>query len=436
MDISVFGIGYVGAVSAACLASDGHQVIAVDVNPLKVEMLNAGRSPVVETGLEEKIRQGIDSGRLRATVDGGAAIAASEISFVCVGTPSQANGSLDLGHVLRVCEDIGAALRGKTEFHVVVMRSTMLPGSMLGAVIPALEQASGKVAGQDFGVALYPEFLREGSAIADYYGASTIVFGVSEPRTEAALSAVCNGLHGRVHITSITTAEAVKYANNAWHAAKIVFANEIGAFASRQGIDSHEVMRILCTDDRLNISPVYLRPGFAYGGSCLPKDLRALLYKARSTDVALPMLEALAVSNAHQIQRAFDLVAATGKRRVALIGLSFKSGTDDLRESPAVELAKKLFGEGYDLKIFDHNVDHAKLVGSNLAFIKGTIPHLADLLSGDLEAVVAYGDVIVITHGDLGGASFPSLAPDKVVIDLVRLAAAVESGARYVGLCW
>lgn len=436
MDISVFGIGYVGAVSAACLASDGHRVIAVDVNPLKVGTLNAGRSPIVETGLEDLIRQGIDSGRLRATVDAVEAIGATEMTFICVGTPSQTNGSLDLGHVLRVCEEIGAALRAKDDFHVVVMRSTMLPGSMNGTVIPALERASGKVAGRDFGVALYPEFLREGSAIADYYGASTIIFGVTEPRTEAMLGQISSGLKGTVHVTAIATAEAIKYANNAWHAAKIVFANEIGAFTGGLGIDSHEVMRILCADDRLNISPVYLRPGFAYGGSCLPKDLRALLYKARSTDVVLPMLESLAVSNTRQIQRAFDLVAATGKRRVSLIGLSFKSGTDDLRESPAVELAKKLFGEGYDLKIFDHNVDHAKLMGANLAYIQATIPHLADLLSSDLEAVAAHGDVIVIAHGDLGGAAFPALPSDKVVIDLVRLPAAERSGARYVGLCW
>jgi GDP-mannose 6-dehydrogenase len=436
MDISIFGIGYVGAVSAGCLSADGHRVTAVDTNPSKVDAINQGRSPIVEPGLEDLIRRGVAAGVLRATTDAAEAIRATEVSIICVGTPSLDNGNLDLGYVARVCEDIAAQLRDKPGFHTVVIRSTMLPGSMATIVRPALERISGKRAGDDFGLAIYPEFMREGTAIKDYYEAGAIIFGAVDHRTELLLRDLTDGLKGSVHVTDLATAEAIKYANNAWHATKIVFANEIGAFCRKFDIDSHEVMRILCADRRLNISPAYLRPGFAYGGSCLPKDLRALQYKAKTVDLEMPLLEALPRSNEAQIQRVVDLVRSVGSRNVGMVGLSFKGGTDDLRESPAVELAERLFGKGYKLRIFDRNVDYARLTGSNLSFIQTRIPHLSDLLTGDLAAVANQSDILVVTHGDLGGADFPKLRPDQVVIDVARVPGAATSGARYIGLCW
>jgi len=436
MRISIFGIGYVGAVSAGCLAADGHEVIAVDTNPQKAKMINDGIAPIVESGLPELIRDGARSGKLRATTDAVEAVMNSECSIVCVGTPSHGNGNLDLTQVARVCESIGAALAKKKDFHAVVIRSTMLPGSMRDVVKPALEKGSGRKVDQDFGLAIFPEFLREGSAIRDYREAGTVIIGVSEPKTEKILREINQGVPGQLHVTDLNTAEAVKYANNAWHATKVVFANEIGTFCKAHEIDSHKVMEIVCADRRLNISTAYLRPGFAYGGSCLPKDLRAVRYRAKTRDLNLPMLNALSESNDLAIQNVAEMVMGAGSRRVGLIGLSFKAGTDDLRESPAVGLAERLFGKGYDLKIFDANVNYSKLMGSNLSYIQNHIPHLSERLTDDLSAVAAHGDTIVVTHSDLGGAPFPTLKPEQTVIDLVRLPAAAQSGGRYIGLCW
>ncbi|MBX6740499.1 MAG: UDP-glucose/GDP-mannose dehydrogenase family protein [Acetobacteraceae bacterium] len=438
MHISVFGIGYVGAVSAACLANDGHSVIAVDTNHQKVETINAGRSPIVEEGLDELIRQGVENGRLYATMDGLRAISDSDLSFVCVGTPSLANGSLDLTYVVRVCEEIGRAIGKKRGFHSVVIRSTMLPGSMAGVVIPVLEKSSGKKMGTGFGVAIYPEFLREGSAIKDYYEAGTIILGAQDERTIALLREINARLPGCEFLMDPAAAEMVKYTNNAWHASKIVFANEIGSLCKALNIDSHQVMAAVCADTRLNISAAYMRPGFAFGGSCLPKDLRALLYKAKGLDVECPMIGSLLPSNERQIQRAFEMVQAAGNRRVGMIGLSFKGGTDDLRESPAVELAERLFGKGYDIRIYDYNVSYARLTGANLAFIQSRIPHLATLLADDLDEVVSHGDTLVVAHGDFGWERMPSaLREDQVLIDLTRLAEAQRpSRGRYEGICW
>ncbi|HVO02086.1 MAG TPA: nucleotide sugar dehydrogenase [Candidatus Cybelea sp.] len=436
MRISVFGIGYVGAVSAACLAADGHRVIAVDTSPQKTKMINDGVAPVVEAGLAELIRDGVRAGLLGASTDAAEAVAGSDCSLICVGTPSRANGDLDLTQVVRVCESIATALGKKGAFHAVIVRSTMLPGSMRDVVQPTLEKGSGKRAGTDFGLAIFPEFLREGSAIRDYREAGTAVIGVSEPESERILRELNKGIPGQLHVTDLATAEAVKYANNAWHATKIVFANEIGGFCKAHGIDSHKVMEIVCADRRLNISTAYLRPGFAYGGSCLPKDLRAVRYRAKARDLNLPMLNALSVSNEHGIQHVAEMVMEAGSRKVGMIGLSFKGGTDDLRESPAVGLAERLFGKGYDLKIFDANVNYSKLMGSNLAYIQQHIPHLSERLTDDLRAVAEHGDTIVITHSDLGGAGFPALRAEQTVIDLVRLPAAQAAGGRYIGLCW
>jgi GDP-mannose 6-dehydrogenase len=438
MRISVFGIGYVGAVSAACLARDGHRVVAVDTSGQKVETINAGRAPIVEEGLAPLIAEAVAAGRLRATTDGAEAVAASELSFVCVGTPSLANGDLDLTQVVRVCEVIGRAIAQKGAFHAVAVRSTMLPGSLAGVVTPVLERAAGGRAGDAFGVAIYPEFLREGTAIRDHDQAGIVVLGADDERTRALVRDVALQGGGREFMVPTAVAEMIKYTSNAWHATKIVFANEIGAICKPIGIDSHSVMEAVCADTRLNVSAAYMRPGFAFGGSCLPKDLRALLYRAKSLDVSCPMMGALLASNEEQVRRAFDLVRAAGNRRVGLIGLAFKGGTDDLRESPAVELAERLFGKGYDLRIFDHDVCLGRLTGANLAFIQGRIPHLASLLTDDLHAVASHGDTLVLAHAGIPqGRSLPTLRQDQTLVDLARLPdAARPTGGRYEGICW
>lgn len=437
MNISVFGIGYVGAVSSACLASEGHIVTAVDINRQKIAALQEGRAPIVEPGLDDLIKDAVTAGRLSATTDVLRAIQETELSVVCVGTPSLANGNLDLGYVARTCESIGEALGQKNSRHAVVMRSTMLPGSMSNVVVPMLEGRSGKRAGDDFGVAYYPEFLREGTALRDYYAADVVVFGVSDQGTEQAMRNLVGRASGSVFVTDFAVAEAIKYANNAWHAVKIVFANEIGAFCKANGVDSHRVMQIVCADSRLNISDAYMRPGFAFGGSCLPKDLRALQYRAKVNDLSLPMLEAVEVSNHLQVRRAFDLVQAAENRRVGLVGLSFKGGTDDLRESPAVALAELLFGKGYQLRIFDHNVHLSKLMGANLSYIQTHIPHLAELLTTDLDSVVEFGDTLLVATSDFGGRRIGRLRPRQVLIDLVRLDDVLRpAGGVYQSLCW
>ena len=437
MNISVFGIGYVGAVSCACLAEEGHSVAAVDINVDKVAALNRGRAPLHEPGLDELTRSNVAAGRLAATTDANQAVIDTELSLICVGTPSMANGNVDPADVVRVCENIGRALRAKRSFHVVAVRSTMLPGSTSDIVIPVLERSSGKRADVDFGVAYYPEFLREGSAIRDFREPSITVLGIGDEHSAALLRDLLPGERARVFVTDYATAETVKYANNSWHATKVVFANEIGNFCKSVGVDSHAVMEIVCADRKLNMSSAYLRPGFAFGGSCLPKDLRALSYAARSRELTLPMIEALAASNTKQVHRAFDMVRLAGNRRVGIIGLSFKPDTDDLRESAAVELAKLLYGSGYDIRIYDRNVVMSRLTGRNLSFIQSNLPHLDALLTDRLHDVLEFGDTVVATSGALDGESLPHLRSNQVFIDLVRLGESVRPrGGRYEGFCW
>ena len=437
MRISVFGIGYVGAVSAACLARDGHSVVAVDTSQQKVDTINAGKSPVVEHGLEALIERAVAAGRLRAITDGAEAIENSSLSFVCVGTPSHSNGNLDMTQVVRVCEVIGRALSAKRGFHAVVVRSTMLPGSMAGVVKPVLESFSGKRAGSDFSIALCPEFLREGTAIADYDETRTVVLGIEDERALGVLREALPNTDSHEFVVRTDVAEMIKYTSNAWHATKITFANEIGAICKSLGVDSHRVMEAVCADTRLNISTAYMRPGFAFGGSCLPKDLRALLHQAKSLDVPCPMIGSLLASNEEHVRRAVEMVQAAGNRRVGLIGLAFKGGTDDLRESPAVELAERLFGKGYDIRIFDRDVCYARLTGANLAFIQGRIPHLASLLTDDLHAVAAHGDTLVIANTRKLAGELPALRDDQMLIDLARLPEAQRPvTGRYDGICW
>jgi GDP-mannose 6-dehydrogenase len=437
MKISVFGLGYVGVVSAACLAKDGHTIIGVDPNSTKVGLINEGRSPVIEADVEGLISEAVTQGRLTASPDAARAIAESEISLICVGTPSQANGSLDLRFVRAVCTEIGTAIGGKDRHHVVVIRSTMLPGSMRDVVLPALEAASGKQAGKDFGVAINPEFLREGTAVYDYRNPPKTVIGCSDKRSGEIVASLFRALPGPMVMTDLATAEMVKYVDNVWHALKVGFANEIGNVAKALGIDGHKVMEIFCQDTKLNLSPYYLKPGFAFGGSCLPKDLRAFTYRARTLDLQLPILESIQPSNELQVRKSFDMVAAKGGRKIGVLGFSFKAGTDDLRESPMVELIERLIGKGYELRVYDRNVNLARLVGANREYILNRIPHIAALMVESIDAAIAGADVIVIGNADPEFRSVPEcLADGQTLVDLVRVNAALTSNGSYDGICW
>ena len=438
MKIAVFGLGYVGIVSAACLARDGHEVIGVDPQPEKVDLVNAGRAPIVETFVGELVADAVARGRLRATGAAAEAVAASEMSLVCVGTPSRRNGSLDTSAVERVCEEIGAAIAAKGAPHRVVIRSTILPGTMRGLVIPTLECAAGMAAGDVLQIANNPEFLRESTAVYDYDNPPKTVVGAEDPGVARAVLALYEALPGPKIATRLEVAEMVKYADNSWHAVKVAFGNEIGNIAKAVGVDSWEVMDIFCQDLKLNISPYYLKPGFAFGGSCLPKDVRALSYKGRDLDLDLPLLNALMPTNARQIDRALETIAADGARRIAVLGISFKAGTDDLRESPQVALVERLIGKGYALKIYDKNVHLARLVGANRAYIEGVIPHIGELLSDDLAGTVDHGELILIGNPAPEFKALPGLMRDgQRVLDLVRVPGLQETlGDRYDGINW
>lgn len=436
MKLSIFGLGYVGCVSAACFARDGHDVIGVDVNPVKVEIVNSGRSPIVEAGVGELINEMVSAGRLRATIHSAPAVTASEVSLVCVGTPSQPNGSLDLAYVKRVCEEIGEALAAKTQYHIVVIRSTMLPGTIADVVTPALEASSRKKAGRDFGICINPEFLREGSSLKDFAAPPFTLIGANEERVAAAVRGLYVSVDAPVHVVDIKAAEMVKYACNCFHALKVSFANEIGNICKSLDIDSHEVMRIFVQDTKLNLSPYYLKPGFAFGGSCLPKDLRAINYKAKEVDVEVPVLSAILPSNRLQIDRARDMVLRTGKKRLGILGFSFKAGTDDLRESPMVTLIESLLGKGFDLAIYDRDVSLARLFGANKEYIEREIPHISRLMRGSIKEVLDHSDVLIIGNKASEFENIESELEDQIVIDLVRMFEEKVSEGSYQGLCW
>jgi GDP-mannose 6-dehydrogenase len=438
MNVSVFGLGYVGSVSAATFASDGHTVIGVDVSPAKVAMVNAGRSPIVEPGLAELIEAGVADGRLRATTSADEAVEATDVSLISVSTPSRRNGSLDLTHLTRVCEQLGEALRHKKSYHVVVVRSTVLPGTTHETVIPTLEQRSGKKYGEGFGVAVNPEFLREGTAVKDIRQPPLTLVGHNHAADAAGTIALYQGIDAPMVTTSIRVAEMMKYASNAWHALKVCFGNEIGNLCKRLDVDSHEVMDIFCRDDKLNLSSYYLKPGFAFGGSCLPKDVRALEYRAKELDLEIPVLQALMRSNRLQIQHAIDQVVETGKKRVGLLGFSFKAGTDDLRESPMVILAETLLGKGYAVRIYDRNVLVARLTGSNKEYIEQQIPHLSKLLCDSPEEAIDQSDVVVIGNASPEfGEAITRCRPDQTILDLVRIPFdRTRVSADYRGICW
>ncbi|MGE3275482.1 MAG: nucleotide sugar dehydrogenase [Vicinamibacterales bacterium] len=438
MRVAVFGLGYVGTVTAAMLAADGHEVVGVDVNREKVAAINEGRSPIIEPGVAESVRESAAAGRLRATTDAADAVHASELSLICVGTPSQRNGKLDLTHLGRVSEQIGEALAGGTGYHLVVVRSTVLPGTTHEVVIPALESASGLKYGEGFGVSVNPEFLREGTAVRDFRQPPLTLVGHNHAADLSGTTALYDSLEAPLVHTSIRVAEMIKYASNTWHALKVCFANEIGNVCRSLDIDSHDVMDIFCQDDKLNLSPYYLKPGFAFGGSCLPKDVRALQYCAKEHDVELPVISSILPSNRLQVEHAIDDVLATGRHRVGLLGFSFKANTDDLRESPIVSLAETLLGKGLDLRIYDRNVFSARLVGANKAYIEERIPHLSSLLCESIDEVLAHAEVLVVGNRSREFAdALTRTRPDQIVIDLVRLptpAGAIP--ADYRGICW
>lgn len=437
MKISIFGLGYVGAVAAGCLAKDGHSVIGVDPYKTKVDLINAGQTPIIESDIGEIIKDVVAKGRLRATTDVEEAVLNSDVSFICVGTPSQLNGSLDLRYVRHVCEEIGAAMARKGHFHIVVQRSTVLPGTMADVVIPTLEQFSGKKAGVDFGVCSNPEFLREGTSVYDFYNPPKTVIGESDKRSGDLVAALYQELKAPLIRTDVKTAEMVKYADNVWHAVKVSFGNEIGSICKAAGIDGHKVMEIFCQDQKLNLSAYYLKPGFAFGGSCLPKDVRALSYKAKALDLTLPLVQSVMPSNDAHIERAMRMITAKDKRKIGVLGFSFKAGTDDLRESPIVEMIERLLGKGYDIRIYDRNVNVAKLVGANKDYILNRIPHISRLMMDSVSDVLTHAEIIVVGNGD---AEFKGvnerIRSDQVIVDLVRISQATSNERNYDGICW
>jgi len=427
----------VGCVSAACLTKAGHQVIGVDVNAEKVSILGSGRSPVVEKDLDDIIAAAVAAGTLSATTSAADAIAATELSLVCVGTPSNANNSLNLDYVARVCESIGSEVAKKGKAHVVCIRSTMVPGSTEAVVVPSLEKGFGGPLGEKLRVAVNPEFLREGSAVYDFFNPPKTVVGADDGAVADIVMSLYDGIEAPAIKTAVKTAEMVKYVDNMFHALKIGFANEVGTIAKAVGVDSHEVMDIFCQDRKLNISPAYLKPGFAFGGSCLPKDLRAILYRGRTLDLDLPLLSSIIPGNDYQLERAVQLVLAQGKKRLGFLGMSFKPGTDDLRESPLVRLIEACLGKGYDIRVFDRNVSLARLVGANKAYIEHEIPHVSGLLSEDLDEVTSFAEVLVVGHrSDEFIDAVKTKAAGKVVIDLARVVDTPPAGVEYHGINW
>jgi GDP-mannose 6-dehydrogenase len=435
--ISVFGLGYVGCVSAACFAKEGFTVVGVDVSQSKVDMVNAGKSTIVEQGIGELVADMRKSGRLRATTSVTEAVAATDVSLICVGTPSRTNGSIDLRYIERVCTQIGEAIRDKKTHHTIVIRSTIMPGSIDALVIPTLEEASGKTMGAGFAVCSNPEFLREGTSIKDFYDPPFTLIGAHDPSHAEPVKALYASIKAPVNVTSVRVAEMIKYVCNCFHGLKIGFANEVGNICKALGVDSHEVMRIVCEDRKLNISPAYLKPGFAFGGSCLPKDLRAFTYQARTLDVDTPIMSAILESNRHQVDRAFHMIQAAGSKRIGVLGLAFKAGTDDLRESPMVSLIEMLIGKGAQVSIFDHHVRSANLIGANKEYIESEIPHIWDLMRASIPEVLRNADTIVIGNSasefkEIGD----SLRDGQTVIDLARAFGSKTSTVGYQGICW
>ena len=438
MNIAVFGLGYVGSVTSACLASLGHQVTGVDISEHKVGDIRCGRSPIVERDLPRLIEESVKAGRLTATTDARSAVAEADLVLVCVGTPSRDDGSLDLSHAVHAARQVGEALAAHPHWAVVVFRSTMLPGSVETMLAPAIESASGLTWGKDFGVCYNPEFLREGTAVADFFEAPYTIVGAREARETDPVAEIYSALPGAIYPVDLRTAEMLKYVNNAFHALKVAFANEVGRLCQREHIDSHEVMRLVCMDTKLNLSPYYLRPGFAFGGSCLPKDLRAINHRAREHNLDLPVLDSVLRSNDVHVAAAVAAVERQKRKKVGVLGLSFKAETDDLRESPIVRVVGALVGKGYELLLHDNHVNVARLVGANREFLEREIPYLERLFRPDAREVVKGSEVIVIANSHPAYREVPSwLDGEQIVVDFVRLLEPDQiPNGRYVGLAW
>jgi GDP-mannose 6-dehydrogenase len=438
MKVSIFGLGYVGAVSTACLARDGNTVVGVDIDESKLEMFRSGISPIVEEGMPELVRDVVANKEVAVTSDIYRAIHDTELSFICVGTPSRPNGSQDLSAAQRVCEQIGQALRDKTSYHVVVVRSTVVPGTVEEVLTPILKAESGKRNGVEFDVCFMPEFLREGTSIRDYDNPPYTVVGSSSEKAAQAIQKLFANLESEFCRTNVRTAEMLKYASNAFHATKITFANEVGRLCKAYDVDSHEVMELFSRDTALNISAAYLKPGFAFGGSCLPKDLRAVLHMAKTRDVELPMLQAIVPSNTTHIHTAIDSVLSNGRRTIGMIGLSFKSGTDDLRESPLVALAEHFIGKGLTLSIYDREVNLSRIMGANKKFIETSIPHIAQLMTSDCRQMIRDSEVIVVGIKDpeIVDLLHEEARAEHFVLDLVHIPEHDTLDCKYRGVCW
>jgi GDP-mannose 6-dehydrogenase len=436
MKISVFGMGYVGCVTAAALSQRGNDVVGVDINLQKVQAIERGDSPVVEGGLSEIIANNVRSGKLRATTNGVHAVLESDLSLLCVGTPTRKNGSFDYGHLMGAVREIGGGIGQKRASHVVALRSTLLPGTTETLVIPELEKSSGKRAGVDFSVHVNPEFLREGSALHDFDHQPFVIIGSAKDCSGALLEKLYDGI-GPVFHVAMRTAETLKYICNTFHALKITFANEVGNVCQALGVDSHEVMDLFCRDTKLNISTAYLKPGFAFGGSCLPKDLRALLYQAKTLDIQTPLLSAIMQSNQFQIQRAIDFVSDSGAKKVGLLGLTFKTGTDDLRESPLVNLCEALIGKGFHVSVYDPNLVIGNLIGANKTYIEEQIPHIGRLLCDSFDELIAESKLLILGNRYEGLKEKLIALDGKVkILDLVRVFDRTETPPSYQGICW
>jgi len=436
MKVALFGLGYVGCVSAACFTRNGNSVVGVDVNSTKVNLLHGGSSPIVEKDVGPFLQEAAASGKLRATTDARDAVLDTDLAIVCVGTPSRTGGGLDLSHVYGVATQIGAALQERTTPYVVVVRSTVMPGTC-DRVTEILTQESGKQRGRDFAVVANPEFLREGTAVADFLHPPFTVLGSDDAWALDRVALLYRDLEAPLLRVPLRVAEMVKYANNAFHATKVAFANEIGNLAKSMGVDSHQVMDIFCMDTKLNLSPYYLKPGFAFGGSCLPKDVRALASRARELHVPVPLLDSLLPSNAQQVQRVVDLLLSWKLRRLGFLGLAFKGGTDDLRESPIVEVVETMLGKGFDIRIYDANVSLAKLTGANKEYIEKEIPHLDRILCRSVDEVLEHSEALVVANkSDEFRAAMNRLRPAQRVLDLVRIVLEPPATGDYHGICW
>ena len=435
MRVNILGLGYVGCVSAACMAKSGHTVTGIDINDAKINLISQGKSPIIEPRLQELLKEGIDTGRLRATKD---QLPDADVSIVCVGTPSKDNGSLELVYIERVARQIGEYLKKYDQYHVVNIRSTVLPGTIETVILPILEEASGKKVGKDFGLCMNPEFMREGTSVEDYYNPPFTVIGEWDEKSGDTVRRLYEGVEAPVRKTTIRTAEMIKYACNAFHALKIAFSNEVGNICKKVGVDSHEVMDIFCMDKKLNISSYYMKPGFAFGGSCLPKDVRALMYKAKTVDLDLPVLNAILNSNNNQVNVAYRMIANTGKKKIGMFGLSFKPFSDDLRESPMVELAEKLIGKGYEVMIYDHEVSLSRIFGANKQYIDQVIPHVSSLIIEKPRDLASRAEVVVIAKKSKASEeALEYLGEGTTVIDLVRIPNNITmKGDHYEGICW